>query len=96
MALSASEVYHLTVDKLRLACSERGLETSRPVLRLCRRLAEHVKSAQMDLDPDQETQASVQNNNMDNELEYVPLTLGLNSHGSSEACQTPVVVELLR
>jgi hypothetical protein len=97
MALSASEVYHLTVDELRLACSERGLETSGPVLSLHRRLAEHVKSTKIDLASDQEThQASGQTNSMGNVIEPVPPTHDLNSHGSSEGCQTPVVVELLR
>jgi hypothetical protein len=96
MALSASEVYHLTVDKLRLVCSERGLDTSGPVLLLHRRLAEHVKSSRMDSVLDQEVaQASVQTNTMDNVIESVPPTLGLGSHGSGEGCQTPVVVELL-
>jgi hypothetical protein len=50
----------------------------------------------MDRNPDRETpQASVQNNIMDNVMESVPPTLGLNFHGSSEGCQTPVVGELL-
>jgi hypothetical protein len=96
MALSASEVYHLTVDKLRLVCSERGLDSSGPVL-LLRRLADYVKSSQMDSVPDQEAaQASVQTSVMNNVVESVPPTLGLGSHGSSEGCQTPVVMELLR
>jgi hypothetical protein len=61
MALSSSEVYHLTVDKLRLECSERGLDSSGPVLLLRRRLADYVKGSQMDSVPDQEAaQASVQ------------------------------------
>jgi hypothetical protein len=59
-------------------------------------LAEHVKSAQMDLNPDQETpQASVQTNIMNNVMEFVPPTPGLDSRGSSADCHTPVVVELL-
>jgi hypothetical protein len=51
----------------------------------------------MDSVLDQEAaQASVETNIMDNVMESVPPTLGLSSHGSSEGCQTPVVVELLR
>jgi hypothetical protein len=48
MALSASEVYRLTVDKLRQVCSEGGLNSSGPVRRLRQRLVEHVKSDQME------------------------------------------------
>jgi hypothetical protein len=99
MALSASDVYHLTVDELRLACSERDLDASGPVLELRRRLADHVKSARMVRDPVLETQAkqaSVQNSDIDNTMESVSPPVGLDSHGSAEGCQTPVVVELLR
>jgi hypothetical protein len=96
MELSASEVYHLTVDKLRLVFVERGLDASGPVLLLRRRFVEHVKNTQMDLNLDQETpQASVQTNIMNNVMESVPPTPGLHSHGSSAGCQTPVVVELV-
>jgi hypothetical protein len=60
-------------------------------------LAKHVKKARMDLNPGQETpQASVQTNIMNNEMEFVPPTPGLDSHGGSAGCQTPVVVKLLR
>jgi hypothetical protein len=42
MALTASDVYHLTVAELRQECADRGLESSGPVRTLRRRLAEVV------------------------------------------------------
>jgi hypothetical protein len=85
MALSASEVYRLAVDKLRLECSERGVDSSGPVQSLRRRLDDYVKGGQMDSVPDQEAaQASVQTRVMDNVVEFVPPTLGLASHGGGE------------
>jgi hypothetical protein len=51
----------------------------------------------MDLAADQEThQASGPTHVMGNVIETVPPTPDLNSHGASEGCPTPVVVELLR
>ena len=47
MAVSLSEVYHLTRDTLRRECWERGLDHSGPVWSLRQRLAEHIRSGPM-------------------------------------------------
>jgi hypothetical protein len=60
MALSVSEVYHLTLDKLRQVCSERGLDSCDPVRVLRQRLTDHIKSNAMDTSSGEvATQASV-------------------------------------
>jgi len=47
MALSASPIYHLTVEQFRQTCLERGLDSDGPVRTLRRRLAEQIKSEDM-------------------------------------------------
>ena len=92
MALSASEVYHLTVDRLRQVCSERGLDSSGPVRVLRQRLADHLKGNPMDTSSDEgATQASVPTDLVQN---VVDPNSGFCSHGSGSDSPTPVLVEL--
>ena len=48
MALSASDVYHLTGETLRQACLEQDLDTSGPVRLLRMRLVEHLRSGRLE------------------------------------------------
>jgi len=92
MALSASEVYHLTVDKLRQVCSERGLDSSGPVRLLRQRLADHVKGNPMDTSSGEGvTQASVPTDLVQN---VVNPNSGSCSHGGGRNSPTPVLAEL--
>jgi hypothetical protein len=100
MALSASEVYHLTGDQLRQKCSELGLSDSGPVpVRTLRsRLMDYIKSGLMDRIGDQDTmQASVPTDLVHKGVESAPPThiVDLGSHGRGDSSQTPVLVELL-
>jgi hypothetical protein len=77
MALYVSEVYHLTADKLRQACSNEGLDSSGPVRSLRQRLAEHIKSDMMQTVGDEDvTQASVPTDLVHNVMEPVPHKFG--------------------
>jgi len=60
MALSASGLYRLSAEQLRVECSERGLSSSGPVRVLRARLANYLKADQMDRkEEQQDAQASV-------------------------------------
>jgi len=60
MALSASGLYRLSAEHLRVEFSERGLSSSGPVRVLRSRLANYLKADQMDRkEEQQDTQASV-------------------------------------
>jgi len=60
MALSASGLYRLSAEQLRVECSERGLGSSGPVRVLRARLANYLKADQMDRKEEQQDgQASV-------------------------------------
>ena len=96
MAVSASGVYRLAVEELREQCAERGLDSSGPVRVLRRRLADHIKSGQMDGAQDRPlAQASVPTDLDSNGAGSVS-PIGLyGSHGGSADGQTIVLVELL-
>jgi hypothetical protein len=96
MALSASEVYHLTVDKLRQVCSERGLDSCGPLRVLRQRLADHIKSNAMDTSSGEDaTHGSVPTDLVPNVVDPAPQIISC-SHGGGADSQTPVLVELLR
>ena len=48
MALSTSDIYRLTVEQLRQACVESGLDSDGPVRILRRRLGEQIKHEGME------------------------------------------------
>ena len=97
MAFSASDVYHLTADKLRQVCSDQGLDNSGPVRSLRQRLGDHIKSNIMQTVGDEDvTQASVPTDLVHNVMEPVPHKFGDSSHGGGGDSQTQVLVELLR
>jgi hypothetical protein len=97
MALSASEVYHLTVDKLRQVCSEQGLDSCGPVRVLRQRLADHIKSNAMDRSSGEDaTQASVPTDLVPNVVDPAPPNSVSCSHGGGTDSQTPALVKLLR
>jgi len=59
LALSASGLYRLSAEQLRVECSERGLSSSGPVRVLRSRLTNSLKAEQMDRKGEQQyTQAS--------------------------------------
>jgi len=95
MALSASEVYRLTADKLRQVCSYQGLDNSGPVRSLRQGLADHIKSM-IQTAGDDVTHASVPTDLVHNVVEPVPQNSGDCSHGGCRDSQTLVLVELLR
>jgi hypothetical protein len=83
MALSLSEVYHLTGDMLRSKCWEQGLDHSGPVRSLRQRLADHIRSGPMNtLTKPEETQASVSNDMVHNMGITAPPVVARGSHGS--------------
>jgi hypothetical protein len=97
MALSVSGLYRLNVNKLRLECLERGLSCIGPVRVLRRRLADYLKSEEMEQDRDHEdTQASVSVDVLDPNEGPTPPGLGEEPQGSSGASQTQVLIDLLR
>ena len=87
MALSASEVYHLTVDGLRQVCAERGLYSGGPVRVLRQRLADHIKSNPMDTPSGEGViQASVPT---DLRQVVIDPNSGFGSHGGGSDASTP-------
>ena len=63
MALTASEIYKLTAEKLRQLCSEEGLDSEGPVRLLRQRLLRLLTTIMMASKQDVESeQASVQSN----------------------------------
>lgn len=95
-ALSAPEVYHLTVDKLHRLCVDQGLESSGPVRTLRKRLAEQIHSNKMQaLGDEKMAQASAQTNLETNVSQTVVKTSGCCSHDSADS-QAVVFMELLR
>ena len=47
MALTASEIYKLTAETLRLLCSEEGLDSKGPVRLLRQRIVHHLKPSKI-------------------------------------------------
>jgi len=73
MALSVTAVYRLTVDQLRLECTERGLCSSGTVRELRCRLADHLKSRQMEDTKEQHpVKASISAGMLGDELTVAP------------------------
>jgi hypothetical protein len=96
MALSASKVYHLTVDKLRDVCLERGLNNSGPVRSLWQRLADHLNSSLMKVSRKVDmAQASILTDLEHNVEEFAPPGFGCGSHGGGGDSPTLVLVESL-
>jgi len=93
MAFSASDVYHLTADKLRQVCSDQGLDSGGPVRSLRQRLADHIEQHDADGDEDV-TQASVPTDLVHNVMEPVPHKFGDSSHGGGGDSQPQVLVLL--
>jgi hypothetical protein len=82
MALSASEVYHLTVDKLRQVCLERGLDSSGPVRSLQQRLADHIKNGLMETSGKVDMAQAIVSSDLERNVgETAPPVLGCGSHG---------------
>jgi len=69
MALTASTLYQLSGDQLRVECEERGLSCSGPVQELRSRLAEFLRSSAMDR---HNTQASVPAGTVDTGMDPPP------------------------
>jgi len=94
MALSASDVYHLTGDELRQVCLEQGLDSAGPVRSLRQRLVDYVRSGQLDESVyGKMAQAGTMT---DSEVKVgTPESNGC-SHASSGDSPVPVLVELLR
>jgi hypothetical protein len=94
MAISASDVYHLTGDKLRQVCLEQGLDSTQSVRSLRQRFVEHLKSDRLEATGRVDTaQASTMTAS---ESEVGVTVSGGASHGSGVDSPTPVLVELLR
>jgi len=97
MALSASAVYHLTVEEMRQTCVKRGLDSNDQAKYLRRKLAEQVKSetierpeqleVTLEIDPPFPL-LSAASSEISNHSQ-------VSQHGS-EGCQASVLVELLR
>jgi len=89
MALSASGLYWLSAEQLRVECSERGLSSSGPVHVLQGRLADYLKADPMDRKEEQQgTQASVAAAILN------PVSEG--PHGDSGFSRTQVLSDLLK
>jgi hypothetical protein len=96
MALTASGLYRLRAELLRVGCSERGLQSSGPVRVLRNRLAEYLRVGLMDRKEKQaDIQASVPagTSNAGNETS-TPLSEGSFQGTSGASHQVPV--DLLR
>jgi hypothetical protein len=97
MALSLSEVYHLTGETLRRECGERGLDHSGPVRSLRQRKPDHIRSGPLDTSAKAEvTQASGLNDLVINEgITDSPGVASVSRRSSGDG-PIPVLVELLR
>jgi len=93
MALSASEVYHLTIDNLTQVSSERRLDSSGPVRTLQQQLAERVKSNQLETSRDDKM---AQTDLVNNLVEPVPQNVGCCSRRCGMDIKSQVLVELMR
>jgi hypothetical protein len=92
MALTASDVYHLTVVELRQECSDRGLDSSGPVRTLRRRLAELVRINIMEASVEEwMAQASVQIGSVSKVEQPVPYNVDCGSHGGGVDSQAGVL-----
>jgi hypothetical protein len=96
MALTESDVYHLTVVELRQECADRGLDSSGPVRTLMRRLAEVVRVDSMaTAGEERKARTGAQTDSVSNIDLPVPLNVDGSSHGSGGDGQIAVLGELL-
>jgi len=97
MALSASAVYHLTVEQLRHNGVERGLDSNGKARFLRCRLAEQVKSESMERSVQQEvTQASDPTDLLRSAAGSITPNVSLVFQHGSEGGRASLLVELLR
>lgn len=97
MALSASDIYRLTVEQLRQACVENGLDSDGPVRILRRRLGEQIKQEGMEPTGVQDiTQVGAPTDLLSGSVANTSPYPGEQSQRGGEAAQVPVLVELLR
>ena len=97
MALTASEIYKLTAEKLRQLCSEEGLDSEGPVRSLQQRLVRHLSMSMMASKQYTEPeQASAQTDLSLDVTIGEPQNRNNSSHVGPSDSSVPVVVELLR
>ena len=97
MALTATEIYKLGVEKLREICSEQGLDSEGPVRLLRQRLVRHLSSIEMASKQEDNTeQASVQSDLSSNATCEGPQNSMYNPPVGGYDNTVPVIVELLR
>jgi hypothetical protein len=98
MALSVSEVYHLSGTELRSQCVERGLDSSGPVRLLRERLSDYIKSeTRQPTCTDSMAQASKKTDGVEDVQSNPPELYGIsNSHDGHLTSHGHVVLELLR
>jgi hypothetical protein len=97
MDLSVSDVYHLTVDKLKLVCLARGLDSSGPVRILRQTLSKHVRDSKMQASGDEgSVQVGSPSESGDEAGAADPPQRGDVLRGGSGGSQVVVLVELLR
>ena len=86
MALSATSLYYLSAEQLRLECSARGLSASEPVRELRRHFTEYIRNATMggvDAAPQDHASAPVEDLNGRNST---------SNRGEDRMYQTPVLL----
>ena len=97
MALTSSEVYKLTAERLRQLCFERGLDSEAPIRSLRQRFVRHLSVSKMKSKQEKESEQAT--TRINSSLSAV-LVDHQNSNNSSHAgpfhSPVTVVVELLR
>ena len=97
MALTATEIYKLGVEKLREICSERGLDSEGPVRLLRQRLADHSTTSMMaGKQVVVHVQASVQENLLSYAIHGGPQIFVIALMWAAVITPVSVFVELLR
>jgi len=97
MDLSATSLYHLRADQLRVECTESGLISSGSVRLLLRRLREFLRNAEMggdELRDQEQAGAPVNVGSLNVSMHNAPGEN--NSSGMSGGSYTPVLVELVK
>ena len=90
MALSATSLYYLSADQLRVECSARGLSASGPVRELRRHLTQYIKNRAMggvDVTSQDQASAPVEELNRHNSV---------SNNIETKMDQTPVFLEMLK
>ena len=97
MAFVPSDIYRLTVDKLRRVCAEEGLDSEGPVRVLRQRLVRHFNAATMVTKRDDVSiKASVSTDLSGDKIQVGPLEQDDNSHAGASTGSNSVLVELMR